>query len=628
MTLALGAAVLLAGAATVAATALLVALSLGGRSVAGTVLAVYVLGVAEVTALTVLLSLVGEVGRWQYLALQIALLAAAVWWWRRSGRPVPARPELGWLRRSPIVLALAAVVALAVAYEAFLVLTSPPNNWDSMTYHLPRAAEWYQRGGVQFLEDVHTERMNAFQPGAEIQVLYVFALARNDLLAELPQWLAQLALLAAVFGVARRACWGPAAAAFAALLTATLTQVALQSVTTQNDLVAAALAAAAAYFVLGRTQVEVGLAGLALGLALGTKLTVALALPALALLALAAGGVRRLVAAGAATALAFVVVGSYGFALNLVHTGSALGDAREVSALQPERTGGGTVSTVSRMLFRLVDLSGFDPPDGALEAIGDAGRSVFETLGIPQNPPESTQVPFEFSVRTEADEDSSYFGPLGLLLVALSAAFLVAYALRRAGRVRAALAATLPLYLVGLALAYRYNPWIGRFLATGVALTMPLAASVYRFRIAAAAVALVAASSLYAAHRHSTTHPTGADGAPTVWSLDRPAAIAYRFPVMTQTLAGVATLPEDATMIAVVGEDDFVYPLYGPELKRRVHTITGADYGSDPWPYLLRRAREVGAGFLLHNGSLPEAAPGWEPLVRYPDNGWVLLRPR
>ena len=40
--------------------------------------------------------------------------------------------------------------------------------------------------------------MNAFQPGAEIQVLYTFALARNDLLAELAQWLAQLAVLAAV----------------------------------------------------------------------------------------------------------------------------------------------------------------------------------------------------------------------------------------------------------------------------------------------------------------------------------------------------------------------------------------------------------------------------------------------
>ena len=82
------------------------------------------------------------------------------------------------------MLTLGVVVRLAVAYEAFLVLTTPPNTWDSMAYHLPRAAEWYQRGAVEFLPDAHTERMNAFQPGAEIQVLYTFALARNDLLAE------------------------------------------------------------------------------------------------------------------------------------------------------------------------------------------------------------------------------------------------------------------------------------------------------------------------------------------------------------------------------------------------------------------------------------------------------------
>ena len=65
--------------------------------------------------------------------------------------------------------------------------------------------------------------------------------------------------------------------------------------TTQNDLVVAALAAAAAFFVLGPTRSDVALAGLALGLALGTKPTAALALPALALLALAAGvrGVSR-----------------------------------------------------------------------------------------------------------------------------------------------------------------------------------------------------------------------------------------------------------------------------------------------------------------------------------------------
>jgi hypothetical protein len=129
-----------------------------------------------------------------------------------------------------------------------------------------------------------------------------------------------------------------------------------------------------------------------------------------------------------------------------------------VNELQPERTAGGTVSTMSRVAFRLVDLSGFDPPDAALEAIGGAGRSVFDTVGIPTNPPESTLVPFEFFVQTQAEEDNSYLGPLGfLLLVPLSAMFLVTYALRRTGHVRAALEPT-----PGWKLAVRFpdNGWI------------------------------------------------------------------------------------------------------------------------------------------------------------------------
>ena len=624
MTYALGAAALLGGAGLFVATAALVALSVGLRSVTELVVATYVLAVAAVTALTVLLSLVSGVGRWQYLVLEAAALAAAVVWWRRRGRPLPRRPELGWLRRSPVVLGLAVAVAVALAYEVFLIGMTPPNTWDSMSYHLPRAVEWHQRGGVEFLENVHTERMNAFQPGAEMQVLYVFALSGNEVLVEAPQWLAQLALLAAVFGIARRAGWDAPAAAFAALLTATLSEVALQSVTTQNDLIVAALAASSAYLVLGRSRAEVALAGLALALALGTKLTVVLALPALALLALVAGGTRRLLAAAAATAAAFVLVGSYGYLVNLVHTGSPFGDAAEVSDLQPERTFGGTASTVARVAFRLVDFSGFDPPAGVLDAIGDAGEAAFDALGIPDNPPESTHVPFEFFVQTQAEEDNSYFGPLGfLLLVPLSATFLGAYALRRVGAVPAALAAALPLYVVALALAYRYNPWIGRFLLTAGALTMPLAAAVHRFRVLAAAVAVVGVASLYVVHRHSTTHPTGADGSAAVWSLYRSEAIALRFPPMAQTLAGVEQLPSDATILVVVGPDDFVYPLYGRRLTRRVHTYS--DVGA--WPRVLARAGEVDADFILQNGTLPpEAAAEWEFVARYDDNGWILLR--
>ena len=628
MTQAAGVALLLAGLGIVAATAALAALAAGVRGFVAPAVAVYVLGFAEVTALTELLSLLHGVGRWQYLACQLVLLTAAGWWWDRRGRPRPARPALD-LRGSPLVLALGVVVGLAVAYGAFLILTSPPNTWDSMAYHLPRAAEWYQRGAVEFLPDAHTERMNSFQPGAEIQVLYTFALARNDLLAELPQWLAQLALLAAVYGIARRLGWTRPAAAFAAFLTATLSIVALESVTTQNDLVVAALAASAAFFVLGPARTDVALAGLALGLALGTKLTVALALPALALLALAAGGARRLAWAAGATAGALLLVGSYGYALNLIHTGSPLGDAAENTALQPERTVGGTASTIGRVGFRLIDLSGYRPDAGLLEPIEDAGGWTFETLRIPVNPNESTLQDFSFEVNTDAEEDESYFGPLGfLLLVPLSAGTLAAFALGRVGRPQAALAAALPLYVAGLALAYRYNPWIGRFLLTPAALTMPLAAAVYRFRGLAAMVAVVGVASLFVTHRHSTTHPTGTDGLPRVWSLDRASTIALRFPPMTETLRGVESMiPADATILALVGENDFVYPLYGSNLTRRVHTVSSGELEDDRRGRLLRLADAHGAGWIISNGELAvEDVPGWELVTRFPDNGWTLLR--
>ena len=128
MTQAAGVALLLAGLGITVATAALVALAAGVRGFFAPAVAVYVLGVAEVTALTELLSLLHGIGRWQYLACQLVRPRSCPWWWDRRGRPRPARPVFD-LRGSLLVLTLGVVVGLAVAYEAFLVSTTPPNTW-------------------------------------------------------------------------------------------------------------------------------------------------------------------------------------------------------------------------------------------------------------------------------------------------------------------------------------------------------------------------------------------------------------------------------------------------------------------------------------------------------------------
>ncbi len=473
--------------------------------------------------------------------------------------------------------------------------------------------------------------MNAFQPNAEMLILYVFALAHNDLLAELSQWLAGCAVLVAVYGIARRAGAERPAAAFAGLLTLTLSEFALQSVTTQNDLVVASFAAACAYFALGDRRQDAALAGIALGAALGTKLTVALALPALVLLAYVSGGWRRVLRIGVATAVAFLAIGFYGFGLNLVETGKLLGDAPEATALQPHRTVGGTVSTMARVGFDTIDLSGYRTERSRLEPIERAGKWTFNHLHIPANPPESTLTTFQFSVNTASEEDNSYFGPLGfLLLVPLCLVVLVLGALRRVRPVWVVLAASLPLYVLGIALAYRYNLWIGRFMLTAAALAMPVAALLYRFRVLAWLAAVVGVLTLFYAHAYNDTKPTGLNGTVPVWKQSRADAIALRFNEMRKTLTATdLVIPDDATVLAVVGENDFIYALYGPKLTRRLVTVHPQDVGWPKFQRMLRLADDTRAGWIVDDGVIPVGkSDRWEVVSYFDDNGWTLLRRR
>jgi len=68
--------------------------------------------------------------------------------------------EPGTLFRSLVFLAV-------VAYGLLLVVSGPPSNWDSLTYHLARAAAWAQHGGVYWIDNAPTDRINEFQPLAE-----------------------------------------------------------------------------------------------------------------------------------------------------------------------------------------------------------------------------------------------------------------------------------------------------------------------------------------------------------------------------------------------------------------------------------------------------------------------------
>jgi hypothetical protein len=614
---------LLLAAVALVATAVAASCALRLRSLPSFLLAVYLLASAELVVLGEALSLVGGAGAVGYAVGEALLLAAGLVAWDVRGRPPPPLPprdlRIG-IRRHPILTALAIVVTGALVYQLFIAVGTPPNNWDSMSYHLPRAVEWLQRGGVTYVPDAATERINALQPIGELEILWTLSFLGADAAAALPQLLAELASLVAIYAIARRIGFGRPDAAFASLLAATLTQVALQSVTSQNDLVAASFVVAAAALILGRTGSEVALAGLGLALALGTKLTSAYALPVLVALALVSLPRRLLGECAAAAAISFLLVGSYGYVLNRVETGRLLGDPSVTDPYRPAHvTLDGTASTVARIGFRFFDLSGLHPKSEVPDAISSAGRHVFDALGIPANPPETSVEPrFDFAVGQAASEDISYFGPLGVLLVLpLSIGFAVVSITRREWQ-RLALALALPLTVVEIALTYRYNIWLGRFLIMPVLLTMPLAAVLYRRGVAAAAAAVVGAVTLMAAHAFNVAKPTGLEGTRPVWSLPRPDAQALTRPGIHEALVAVdRRVPEDAR-VGVIGLEEWSYPVYGRELDRRLVPL--------PHGHPLAAAERLGLRWVV-DGTAEDrrgSIRAWRT-VRFPNSGWTLF---
>jgi Dolichyl-phosphate-mannose-protein mannosyltransferase len=557
----------------VALTGALAAASLRLDSIVSFALAAYIVASAETVALTLVLSPQRLVGRAGYAIGEAVLLGIAGIVWRIRGRPRPPLPRIDLIsaaRRNPIVALLALVVGIALAYELFIILVTPPNNGDSLTYHLTRAAAWLRHGGVYRIPNSQHEE-NEFPPDAEIQILYSFVFLHRDSAAALTQWCGQLALIVGIYGCARRLGFARCASLFAALLAPTLSLIALQSVTTQNDLVVAAYVVAAAYFLrTGKTQ-ELALFGLALGLALGTKVTAVCALPALGILALASLRGRLLATAALAGLLGFALLGSYTYASNIVVSGYPTGSrAGQTGANIPRITARGTVSTVARNVYRFVDLSGLDVDYRHLLPITGAARRVFLVLHIPTNPPESTGYPFAFTLNQRANEDLSFFGPLGFLLV-VPLAFLFAFRwlVRRTDAAYGAHALALPLYLVAVALGFKYGGQ-GRWLITPVALTLPLAASVYRRPLIATAAALIGCIFLALALAHDDMKPTGLRGTSPIWSMSRSEAQAIQWPVQLQVMIErlEQRVPPDA-MLGVVGDEhDPDYILYGPTLRR------------------------------------------------------------
>jgi hypothetical protein len=520
-------------------------------------------------------------------------------------------------REHPALATLLGFVAVALVVDGLVALLVAPSNWDSMTYHLSRAAYW-----LQFHSADHypggTVRQLGSPPNAEMLQAWTMLLSGTDRFASLVQWIALLGLGTTVFSGARLLGFPAPASLFAAGLFVAMPQPILQASTTQNDLVVSFLVTASALFAVrglrDRAHGDLAVAAAAGGLAVGAKGTALVA--GAGLLILIAAAIRRYrpgrhtIVVGATLAVGSIAVfGSFNYVLN-ARAGHLFGGVNQ----QVKRT-----SAVPANAMR-VGWGFLDTPGMSLPWLDLASRRPAQELFPDVEQVVAPAPEFHYQIDSSVQEDTSGFGLVGFVFL-VPVILIAALGRRSAPRQRVLALASLAYFALFVA-TLEWNPWIGRVLIPMVALGAPLLACLYWrpwTRIAAVILALASLVPCVIINQQKTLLVE--KGQKNILQLDRIAQESVIRPQMDSVIRYVLGHVRPGQSVGVAGnEDSWDYPFFGEHRDRRVYRldppkvtyetirqkrlagVVFEDVGPPPRPL---RGVQIGSGFYFVRSTPP-----------------------
>jgi 4-amino-4-deoxy-L-arabinose transferase-like glycosyltransferase len=648
-------------------------------------MALYLIGSANVTlSLYIANSFYWLNQRWVILALHV--LIGGIGWvvWKQTGKLSVWGPFQGsrvkfnvrWMRSEPVLALLLSGIVISYLFALVQIILIPQNNMDSLSTHLSRIGFWLQHGS--FFPWQTTMGDQVWYPvNAQLQTYWTLLFLGGDRLVGSVQWLAALISGVGVFGIARLFDYNTRQSAFAALIFMSFPLVALQSTTTQTDLVTAVFFIPAVYFlILGIKENQnsfLTLSAISVGLGIGVKKSYFILLPVLAVMALLIilqFGKRTwkpLLFWSASVVIGIAIFGSYMYVVNLKYFGGLFGppgyienviDTPQIQNRAPDRFVFARISQRTSTIISAPNAFSFNPRSAFLEVLYNAPRLFYQALdtsGLPRPLDGYSQkvkqrlaqvifraVGFEeiegtaytapghvfsFSDKNINEESYAWYGPLSALLIFPVLLIQSWRGLRKRDWLMLGPGLAL-LIFTPLEIIFRpgWDPFQGRYFTPLVVLCAPLMAvwfrekgnSIYEWLITVLAVMIVAVTLLY-----NPSKPTLGKFADEfhVWSNTR---------IFVQTIQRKDNrdvydmvdkfVPADSTMGYYIPFFILDYPFFGENLRRQLVPLNSASQISD-----LQWLRAQGIEYLLlpKNDSYP-IPPAEYQLVSH-IQGWKLF---
>jgi len=192
-------------------------------------------------------------------------------------------PVLSVIRKTSLMnaskfeLSLICGLLFIVLSTGIIAFVAPPNNWDSMTYHMSRVVHWIQNKGVYFYPS-HIFRQLFISPWSGFVIANLQILSGGDRYANFVSWFSMIGSIMAVSLIAKQLGAGRRGQIFAGIITATIPSGILLSTNTKTDYIVSFWIVCTVYYIIKAINEKVDFSnvlkiGASLGLAVFSKAT-------------------------------------------------------------------------------------------------------------------------------------------------------------------------------------------------------------------------------------------------------------------------------------------------------------------------------------------------------------------
>ena len=341
------------------------------------------------------------------------------------------RYKISQLKNDKLILIFIVAVGVITIYNLIASVAVPPTNSDGVSYHIPRYIHWLQNGNISHYF-TYDYRQNEFPVNSSLLLMWTNIISNSYKLMNLIQWMSYIIVGIGIYRVGLLSKLKLFQALFSMCIYLCFPMVVLQASTVQNDLLVTSFTIVFLCFlfeyIINNTSQSMVLAGIALGLGIGTKYTIGFLAPGLIIFLIIfflKKGVFRakeiIIKLFSYSFIGIMIFGFYNYFQNSINYGNPFGESEVVTSHMEDN---GIFNNTVRYLFQLVDFTGL--PEKYQRNVAQFQVNIWDKV-ISQLNIEPT--PWDITIRGHTTfwnvenaphEDYASFGIIGLFLLVIS----------------------------------------------------------------------------------------------------------------------------------------------------------------------------------------------------------------